>query len=309
MNRKKILIFCGLVILIIALTVLCIFVRKDAKEQEAKEEAEPVKKVEEMQREDVIDETKEDDITSITYKNQYGEFTLNKEESGNWYFDHDVYIRVDQYKVKNMLERVMKLEADDKVDSDMSQKENFGLDNPGMVISLSLMDGSKKTYNIGMLNEAKQGYYLNIEGQNEIYFIRVTMYNLFNVDVMGMVERLKFPVVTGENVLYVEIAKDGQTYKIEEMSKLETFIGSVAVNDCCAVGVKDEDMAKYGLNPSFADVTVYYNDLEDGEAKKYVLHIGSVSEKTSEYYVTKGDTKEVYTMGMELVNKILKYAQ
>lgn len=309
MNRKTILIFCGLIILIIALTVLCIFVRKDAKEEEARKEAEPVEKVAEIQHEDVIDETKEDDITSITYKNQYGEFTLNKEESGNWYFDHNVYIRVDQYRVANMLERVIKLEADDKVDSDMSQKENFGLDKPGMVITLSLMDGSKKTYNFGILNEAKQGYYLNIEGQKEIYFVRVTLYNLFDVDVMNMVEKIKFPVVTGENVLHVEIVKDGQTYKIEEMSKLETFIGSVAVNDCCAVGVKDEELTQYGLNPSFADVIVYYNDLATGEAKKYVLHIGSVSEKTSEYYVTKGDTAEVYTMGMELVDRILKYAE
>lgn len=309
MTKKRIIVFSGLILIILALSIFCVIMGRDFENKTANEETASIKEVEEKQETIVIDSTNLGDITSVMYQNQYGEFTLNKEESGEWYFDHDIYADVNQYKVSEMLEKVTKISAVKKIESDMSEKENFGLDNPGMVITLKLINGEEKIYNIGILNEAKQGYYLNIQGENDIYFVRVGIYNSFDVKVVELIDKLNFPIVTGENIVQVEIIKNGENYIIDEMSKLETFIGSIAVNDCWEIGVKDEDMTKYGLKPSIADVKVIYKDLDTGEEKNYVLHIGNISEETSEYFVTKGDANNVYTMSIELVERMLKYTK
>ena len=168
-KQKKQALFALLLLLILggALAGVKIYNSKAEEKEAAEAEAEKI----------YADETKVDEITSISWQYYDDTIVLTKEDDTWVCEDHPDY-DIDTDKVENLLGYLAPLEATDTVDEpeDLSV---YGFDTPTEVITYET-DEKSVTLTFGMENEFTSDYYLQTSLDDTIYLVGSDLFTAFD---------------------------------------------------------------------------------------------------------------------------------
>jgi hypothetical protein len=126
---------------------------------------------------------KADDIKSFSYQNQNQTLSFKK-ENGNWVFEGDTTIPIDQNAVSSMLSSVVSLEATDSI-KDYQNLSDYGLDKPVNVVKITTADGTI-TLSFGSENKMLSGNYLLKDGDKNVYLVGTTAKTAFDKSVKDL---------------------------------------------------------------------------------------------------------------------------
>lgn len=270
----------------------------------------------------------EDQITQIHYVWEEKEITLVKQDE-NWQFDKDSSCEVNQTLVQSMISSLKSITSTRTIaDSQENQKE-YGLEEPCLMVTVTLLDGSSTTIRVGMESLTKEsGYYGTVDGKEGIYLLSTGFYTSFCYDKLDLANKESLPTVDSTNLkklfvkqgdqttmelVYDEDKKDtangpwklqvpynGEIFVPEDMisSLLEPYCSltftEMVTNDC-------EDASQYGLTTPSRTITMEYE--EDSIIKEYTIMIGTKDEDGN-YYARVGEGNTIYLLANSSVTDI-----
>ncbi len=156
-QKKQFIGICLLVVLCLAAYFgLKLYNTKSAEKEQAEADS---KKIEAVN----IDSDK---VQSFSYQLEGTAITFEKEEDV-WYYQPDHSIKIDQDKIKEMLQAVTDVTADEKLEEVKDNKE-YGFDRPLNILTFEMEDGTR-TITIGMKNDITSQYYIMDNNSEAIY--------------------------------------------------------------------------------------------------------------------------------------------
>ncbi len=117
-------------------------------------------------------------VQSVSFDNQGGKYTLAyNDKTGEYEIKGYEDLTLSQ-NVDDLIKQCVSLTADDRITADGTLAD-FGLDKPVASATISYYDGSKTTVNIGKLVATEDGYYLNVDGSDDVYMVVTDTANYF----------------------------------------------------------------------------------------------------------------------------------
>ncbi len=117
------------------------------------------------------------DITGFSYVN--GEDTLAFSKDGDtWRYDGDQELSMNQTSITSMVAVLAEIQAMQALE-DHEELSEYGLDKPSNTISITTKEGTKELI-IGNENEAADGYYAMINGEDKVYLISSSLPSKFS---------------------------------------------------------------------------------------------------------------------------------
>ena len=113
------------------------------------------------------------DVVSIEYISDHGKLNIIKSGS-QWSVNGDKYSRIDQNKVSSAINKLLIINSMETVSYSDTDREQWGISDSSKKILIKTTDGSLHLL-LGSLNKERTGYYLQIQGTNEIYLIKNTI--------------------------------------------------------------------------------------------------------------------------------------
>lgn len=222
---------------------------------------------------------KEDDITTLHYKNGTADITFVKEDK-SWKLKDDKAFPVNQSKVKNMVADVAKMTAKRLVAKDCDDMTDYELDSPQLVIELSTKSGDTKKLSYGLETAAAGGCYAYMDQEKDVYVVASNVTSDFEYTRNQLMKVPDAPDIDSDrvNVYQVKTAK-GESFTAKKVTQK-------ASDDS-----KDtsEDTKSWSIKKSSGKVTDYdYTAMDNAEA---VLEDLSVSEGVC-YQATTADKKK-----------------
>lgn len=168
-------------------------------------------------------------VKKIYFKNSNGEFTLipySEKKTVNFKvvgFDKD--IPVNQDYLNAFKDSVFSVYANNKIDDKYSEKD-CGLDNPRVLIKVTMADNSEFDIKIGNTSAISDKYYISTSLKEGIYLTDCDVYDTFNISENNFVSLDLIDAVTenskngdyfvdGELKVYDRITINGENYKNE----------------------------------------------------------------------------------------------
>lgn len=124
-----------------------------------------------------INQTETDEIIGFSFVNN-GETLSFTKDGETWKYDGNEALSMNQVSMTSMAAMVAKIEAVNKLEDHEAISE-YGLDTPSNTITITTKEGTKELL-IGNENEAVDGYYAMINGEDIVYLISSTLPNKFN---------------------------------------------------------------------------------------------------------------------------------
>lgn len=159
---------------------------------------------------ETIADIAEDSIQTIYFKNEKTEMTLVKGEDGNWKNSKDESFPVNQTYAQNMSKAFTKLTSTRTLTEGVENLSEFGLDNPGMSVTVTDKDGKETTVALGIEAPVTGGYYAALNGDGKVYIIAASFYNNFNYDQIQMAAVETIPAITAANITHLSVIKKDQ---------------------------------------------------------------------------------------------------
>ena len=158
-------------ILVLALLVVCLaayFAVKQLNLEETDTEEKDIIYINQMET---------DEIIGFSFVNN-GETLSFTKDGENWKYDGNEALSMNQVSMTSMVAMLAKIEAENKLEDHEAISE-YGLDTPSNTITITTKEGTKELL-IGNENEAVDGYYAMINGEDIVYLISSTLPNKFN---------------------------------------------------------------------------------------------------------------------------------
>lgn len=252
-------------------------------------------------------EVKSEDIKSIEFNNESGDFTLTKKSDTEWTIEPASEFPVNGTECGSLAAGIATVTADKLIEENATDLAKYGLDKPA-TMKVVLADGSSKEIEIGAQNDTGDGIYIKNKGESKVYLINSysaeqlkSTRSSFAVKTILSVEAAKIKNFSyeknGELQYKIEIPSEG-VYNITAPVKEEgnsTDIGPM-VTAVVALQIKDivdenpADLAKYGL-----DKPAYALEYGDGTTTKKIL-FGKDAEKGTVAYAKFPTGKAVFTI-------------
>lgn len=256
---------------------------------------------EETEEDEVVYTVEEDTINKISYTNENGtiELVLNNEE---WSSPTDKNCPVNAYTVDSMVSALEEVKASRTIEKEDVNKEEFGLDNPSLVVDFTQKDGTQTTYTLGMLNSVVSKYYFQVSGDEKVYLIDTTMYNSFDYDLLKLAEVEEYPSMGNQDIAEYSLTMDGKTLyfvdskdaahkknedeipdcvwqygaKKDNLKKMDTELADDVLQaimgltnaECVTYNLTDKDLKKCGLDNPKMTLTVHYTEMEQAEEEE-----------------------------------------
>lgn len=214
-------------------------------------------------------------LKSFAYESGGSKMSFTK-ENGEWVYDEDDGVRLNQSTIKSTAKEITGLTAVRKL-SDPDEKSDYGLDSPDYTVTYTAKDGTKGTIQIG--NAAGDNYYAMIEDSDAVYTISGTLVSDLVFDLSSLTENDTLPSISSGNLKKVEVTQNGKTTtykKKKERAELAGGWGTISLTQCADYNVKD--LAKYGLDEANRiTVTATYKDSTSGDKKTCTVYVGNVN--------------------------------
>lgn len=194
-----------------------------------------------------------------------------------------------------MLGNISNLLADKIVVEEAEDLDEYGLDKPTLVVTVTSDDNTKVELTIGDSLGVGSGYYAKLADKNTVYAVSEGIYSAFNHTQTEMISIEEFPVITTTNITNISVTKDNnpifkadydqsaadageynawnisKPYKTIQKGNPTNFdsyfesYSSVSLSEC--VDYKGSDLSKYGLdNPSATIDLSYYTETTENSA-------------------------------------------
>lgn len=142
-------------------------------------------------------------IKMVQVTNAKGTFTIRKNGS-NYAVDELGNAPVSQASVENLVEEVASLSASQKVASDSSNLDQYGLKTPKSTVNIETTDGKTTTITTGGSSPIGNGVYAMLKGDSNVYLVTST----FGDDVTQAANKLIDLVITSiENTNFGKVTK------------------------------------------------------------------------------------------------------
>ena len=111
-----------------------------------------------------------DDITKLTWSYDETEYTLEKNDEGNWIWEGNEDFELDQDTVNGMVSTISAIDAS-RVLTDVTDYAQYGLDDPESVITFETSDGQSIDIITGDTNEVSSEYYAKRSDDDSVYLV------------------------------------------------------------------------------------------------------------------------------------------
>ena len=111
-----------------------------------------------------------DEVAKLTWSYDDKEYTLEKDEDGNWIWTDDKDFALEQDTVKEMASTISNITASRKL-TDVTDYAQYGLDEPDSRISFETADGETVEILTGDLNEVSGEYYARRVDDYSVYLV------------------------------------------------------------------------------------------------------------------------------------------
>ena len=245
-------------------------------------------------------------LHSLSYTNGSIAMSFTCDE-GNWYYDEDAEIPLNQKTLKNLENTVTGLKAIRKLE-DPDELADYGLTDPLYTIQYT-GDDSDEIYTILIGNATGEDYYVTIGDSEEVYTIDSTLVGTLAFDLADVVEYDTVPNIGSGNLKKVEVTENGTTTTYEEeddLSELAGGFGTLSLTDCADYHVTEDKLSEYGLSESERIKAVAtYTDSNSGEEETFTVYIGKTDEDGTNRYVMADGSKVVCRVTTEIVNNMI----
>ena len=110
-----------------------------------------------------------DELDNIHVINQYGEYQISKDENGNLNFLGREGAPLLPYSSTGLYESVQKITCEALIEPDAKNLDWYGLDDPEVIFTVTLKDGTQTVFNIGDAAPQGGGYYIRDVSNNDVY--------------------------------------------------------------------------------------------------------------------------------------------
>lgn len=173
-QKKQFIGICILVVLCLtAYLGLKIYNEKSANKEQEKADSNKIEAVN-------IDSEK---VKSFSYQTEAATLTFEKEKD-TWYYQPDHSIKIDQEKIRDMLETVKSITAEEKLENIKNTKE-YGFDHPLNILTFVMEDGTR-TVTVGMKNDITSQYYIMDNNSDAIYIVNKDLSTPFSKSLEDM---------------------------------------------------------------------------------------------------------------------------
>ena len=111
-----------------------------------------------------------DEVAKLTWSYDDKEYTLEKDEDGNWIWTDDKDFALEQDTVNDMASTISNITASRKL-TDVTNYAQYGLDEPDSRISFETADGETVEILTGDLNEVSGEYYARRTDDYSVYLV------------------------------------------------------------------------------------------------------------------------------------------
>lgn len=293
MKKKGIRLVLLLVVLGILAAVFFILNNKNkkAEEEKAKKEAEE----EELYVEDgdLLYSFDYEDMKQIAFTYEGNHYSFTKTD-GIWTYDADPDFPIHQVYMEAKAAKLAEIYVEREIEGTDNSKEDFGLENPEVSVSLTLEDGQIYTFLMGKRNDTVGDYYMYDENAGKYYLKDGSLIVAFGdgFSLYDLAELEALPSISSSEVTHIYI--NG-----EENKNMDNISNVVALEFSAGVNYKaaEEEMERYGLATPQASLKVEYNKTLNSltTEKSFTLLIGNQTEDGA-YYACLEGSREVSTI-------------
>jgi len=328
-NRKRSRhLLIGFIILFLLLCLYFILQKTNSENEDAAEE-------ETISLTDISANT----ISSFSFISAGSTLSFVKEEE-TWYYEEDRDFPVLQDTAATMASAFETVEATRKLE-DVKSLEEYGLADPGNVITVTDSDGMTMAFYIGNQNATTGDYYAYIDDPSVVYMITESFPTAFAYGLYDLADADEFPTISASSITHLAVAQSDNTF---ELTATEEYAGSswavsdneqeqTAANDSLVselltsieslafsstVDYSSDSLQDYGLDNPTAMITIDYaetseessDDSDSAESetitvqKQLELSIGNQDEEGN-YYVITGESNQVHTMTADSLASLL----
>lgn len=128
---------------------------------------------------------------------------------GKWICLADPAFPIDSSRVSAMLDALSEVEAERLVTEDGAGSEEFGLDEPQCVVTVTDAAGAVSVFSIGMKNPVLGYYYLTLNGGPEVYFVSPDFAESFMLTLSDLAAYDALPAIDAETVTDISVRAGG----------------------------------------------------------------------------------------------------
>lgn len=246
-----------------------------------------------------------DDLTEVTVKNENGTFTLVKDADGVWSNKEDAEFPLD---VDTWTTKLSSLESMTAVRTleDPEDLAEYGLDDAAVQVTLVTADGSTELY-IGNQNESTYDYYVYVDSPDTVYTVGSSAATAMDCGLYDLASASTFPSISSGSLTHMEIRQDESLLEFDadasdtesaswyvsrdggEAVPADSSAMSALTDELLYIGFEDfvdykgEDLAQYGLDDPWAEITWDYTETESVEEEtEETAETESAEEETEE---------------------------
>lgn len=243
--------------------------KQDAKEEESNEE----------DNQEVVSIASED-IQSIRFVLDKKEVTFEK-DGDSWVKSDECTFPVDQDKL-DTLAGVFSSVTAQRTLKDVVDLSEYELDNPQNTITVTTTDGTTTVIQVGMENDSTSQEYIDLDNDSStVYVVSNSTFQSFEGTLYDFAKSGTFPTVDsstvskiavdGKDSSYVvekdennfwNITSDGETEKADsaKATSLASSLSSLAYASYVNYNCLESELAQYGLDKPYAEITVDYQE-------------------------------------------------
>lgn len=246
-----------------------------------------------------------DDLTEVTVKNENGTFTLVKDADGVWSNKEDAEFPLD---VDTWTTKLSSLESMTAVRTleDPEDLAEYGLDDAAVQVTLVTADGSTELH-IGNQNESTYDYYVYVDSPDTVYTVGSSAATAMDCGLYDLASASTFPSISSGSLTHMEIRQDESLLEFDadasdtesaswyvsrdggEAVPADSSAMSALTDELLYIGFEDfvdykgEDLAQYGLDDPWAEITWDYTETESVEEEtEETAETESAEEETEE---------------------------
>lgn len=264
-------------------------------------------------------------ITGIQYDYE-GETLSFSLKNDTWQYDKNTGFPLNQSSLTGMNSQLTGLTASRKVQDNLDQAADFGLDSPASYVTIKDSDGQKFTLYFGNTNDSADVTYVSTSEKDGIYTVASDLSDYFSHSLLDMIEADEIPqpdstaifqnvtIQKGDRTTRLVYKKDGDTsidytgqcnwfgaigedsFAADEssVSTLTQAFRSLSTSGCAAYDASDTELAAYGLDQPTAVIQTVYTQ-EEADEDTATASTGSLENQddTTAAEETRSQTKTV----------------